>query len=402
MRILIVSQYFYPETFRINDVVKELIKRGHAVTVLTGLPNYPEGKIYDGYEKSYQKTEDYFGALVYRCKMRPRKKGLFNLLLNYLSFVKQAKRTLKHIKPDFDVIFFYEPSPISSGIPAVWYGKKYKIKTVIYNMDIWPDCVRDLGSGKVMSRKTPIFLFSKILSKYVYRRFDLIINKCNGFGNYLYQELSIPRQKMITLFEHAEDLYLSVNEQPTDNSIIDFMFLGNIGQTQNCDQIVRAFSRIDTNNCLLHFVGDGSFLPTLKELVSELGLENKVIFHGKKTVEETIGLYNLADVCLLSLSNKTASGLTPPGKLFSYMAASRLIIASVNGETREIIEKSGCGLSCPADEVECLSSLLSLVANDYEHYRDLGKNGRAYFIENFTLKKHVDSLESILLRECNI
>ena len=177
MRILVISQYFYPETFRINDIVKELVKRGHTITVLTGLPNYPEGKIYDGYEKAYQKTEDYYGATVHRCKLRPRKKGAFNLALNYLSFVIQAKKTLKLIRPEFDVVFFYEPSPISSGIPAVWYGKKHHIKTVIYNLDIWPDCVRDSRGGKVMSKKNPIYLVAKFISNYVYKRFNLIVNK---------------------------------------------------------------------------------------------------------------------------------------------------------------------------------------------------------------------------------
>ena len=398
MKILVVSQYFYPENFRINDIVEELVKRGHAVTVLTGRPNYPEGKIYEGYRDSHKTASNYHGAVVYRCKLRPRKSGALNLALNYLSFVKQAKKTLKRIKPDFDVIYFYEPSPISSGIPVVWYGEKHHIKTVIYNLDIWPECVRDSRGGKVMSKKNPIFLIAKRVSKNVYNRFDLIINKCDEFADYLEKELQIPRNKMTTLYEHAENTYLTVNKEPIDNGVVDFMFLGNIGKAQNCDQMVMAFSRLQNKErAKLHFVGDGSYLFKLKELVSNLNLTDKVCFYGRKTIEETINYYNLADVCLLALSNQTASGLTPPAKLIGYMAASRCVIASVDGAAKRIINDSCCGYLCHSDDVDELYNLMKKTLNDRSIINQLGKNGRDYFLKHFTISHHIDNLEKILL-----
>lgn len=395
MKILVVSQYFYPENFRINDIVRELVKRGHKITVVTGLPNYPEGKIYDGYKDAYKKITFYFGAKVYRCKLRPRHKGSLNLILNYWSFIRQAKKTLKTIAPDFDIVYFYEPSPITSGLPVIWYAKKHHIKTAIYNLDIWPDCVRDLSRGKPMSLKHPVYLFAKSLSRRVYKSFDLIINKCDEFAAYLNTLFCIEKNKMVTIDEFAEDTYLSVQEKPIDNGLIDFMFLGNIGKSQNCDQIVEAFSTIKADNIRLHFVGDGSYLEELKKLTNSLGLQDRVIFHGRHPLEEINDYYNLADVCLLTLSNKTASGLTPPTKLSGYMAAARCVVASIDGAARRIIEESKCGYTCGADDKEKLASLMNDIVLNPNIINVLGTNGRRYFLEHFTLAEHVNKLENV-------
>lgn len=398
MKILVVSQYFYPENFRINSIVEELVKRGHQITVLTGLPNYPEGKIYEGFENKYEETQDYCGATIHRCKLRPRYKGTINLFLNYLSFIRQANKTLKKIKPDFDFVYVYGLSPITSGLPAIRYGKKNRIRTIIYNLDIWPESVRDLKEGKVMSKFNPVYIFAKIISKYIYGRYDLIINKCSEFGNYLNDVLNINKSKMVTLFEHAEDDYFLVNETPIDNGIIDFMFLGNIGQVQNCNQIVDAFSMIDNSSAVLHFVGDGSYLESLKEKVLNLKIQDKIKFHGRHLLPELISYYNLADVCLLTLSSKTAIGLTPPAKLVGYMAASRCIVASINGAAKKIIEDAKCGFCCPANDVNALAHLMQKIIHNPKSINGLGKNGRNYFHKHFTLEKHVNVLESYLLK----
>ncbi len=397
MRILVITQYFYPETFRINDIVKELVARGNSVTVVTGLPNYPEGKIFDGYENAYKETSCYFGAEVVRCKLRPRKKGSLNLALNYLSFVTQTNKVLKKIKPNYDVIYFYEPSPITSGFPALKYGKKHHIPTAIYNLDIWPDSVRDNKNGKAMSKKNPIYLIARSLSKKVYNGFNLIINKCDEFGDYLSKIFSIETKKMITVFEHAEDSYLQVGLEPTNNGIIDFVFLGNIGKIQNCDLIVKAFSKVKSNNILLHFVGDGSYLEELKTLVTELCLDNKVIFHGRHNLDEIKEFYEFADVCVLSLSNKTATGLTPPGKLASYMASGRPIIGAIDGSSQSIIKRAKCGFLVGSNDSEGLTKLMQNIADNPNILSGLGLNGRNFFLDNMTLKSHVDSIEKALL-----
>ena len=143
MKILVVTQYYYPEQFRITDICEELVRRGHEVTVLTGLPNYPEGEIFPGYEAAYEKREIHNNVVILRCKLRPRYKGTINLALNYASFVIQATKVLKYLKPDFDAIYVYEVSPITLALPAIWYKHKHHIPIYFYCMDIWPECVRD-------------------------------------------------------------------------------------------------------------------------------------------------------------------------------------------------------------------------------------------------------------------
>jgi len=398
MKILVITQYFFPEQFRINDICRSLLERGHEVTVVTGLPNYPEGEIYDGYEDRWKEIDDYYGAKVYRCKLRPRHKGAKNLFLNYVSFVTGAKKVLKNIAPDFDVIYVYGLSPISISIPAIKYAKKHKIPICHYTLDIWPESVRDFaGSQHIMSKKHPVYIAAKWISKYVYTNMDLILNKCDAFADYLHETFRIPRDKLAVLYEHAEESYLSVNQDPIDNGVIDFMFLGNIGTAQNCDQIIEAFGRIESKNPhMLHFVGDGSELEHVKQLVRERGIADKVIFHGRHPVEEVNKFYDLADACLLTLTNKTEIGLTPPAKLVGYMAACRPIVASIDGSAKTIINEANCGYVCAADDVDGLAKIFDDIVAERLSLKGLGANGRAYFIDNFMLSKHIEKLETIL------
>lgn len=389
MRILVVSQYFYPEQFRVNDIVTELVSRGHTVTVVTGLPNYPEGEIYPGYEDSYRKVTAYNGAKVYRCNLRPRHKGSKNLALNYLSFVVEAKKTLRRIKPEFDVIYVYEPSPVTVALPAIWYKKKYGIPVYYYCMDQWPESV--LSDN--VSKSSIIYKLAKFISIYVYKNVDVIGNKCEEFNDYINFECGIEKEKMLVLYEHAENSYLSINEKPIDNGIIDFMFLGNIGSAQNCGLLVEAFARTDyKNKAKLHFVGDGSYMDELKIIVKREHLENDVIFHGKHPIEEINSFYELADVCLLSLSGNNACGMTPPGKLFGYLAAARTIIGAIKGPAAKIINDSNSGYVVEDDDLCGLSSAMQKAIEAPEILGTFGKNGRKYFLEHYTLEKHVDEL----------
>ncbi len=393
MRILVVSQYFYPEQFRINDIVEELVNRGHQVTVVTGLPNYPEGDIYIGYENAYKDVSDFHGATIYRCKLRPRKKGKKNLVLNYLSFVIQAKKVLKSISPDFDVMYVYEPSPVTVALPAIWYKKKYGLPIFFYCMDQWPESV--LGNG--VKKNGLIYLVAKILSIYIYNNVDIIGNKCKEFSEYIHSVCGIDNRKMCVLYEHAENSYLSINENPVDNGIIDFMFLGNIGTAQNCGMLVEAFSKIDyKNKAKLHFVGDGSYMSELNRVVYEQKLENDVIFHGKHPIEEINSFYELADVCLLSLKGDNACGITPPGKLYGYLAASRTIIAAINGSTEKIINESKSGYVVKDNDVDGLAKAMQEAINAPQKLSEFGRNGRKYFLDNYTLEKHISVLEKYL------
>lgn len=398
MKILVVTQYYWPEQFRINDICEELVRRGHEVTVLTGQPNYPEGELYPGYEDMKCLDEEHGGVRIKRCKMRPRHRGALNLMLNYASFALNA--TLLSLKANafYDVVYVYGISPITSTIPAIAYKRKYGIPVMHYCCDLWPESVLGEHNGhRQMSRRNPVYLAAKAISRYVYNNVDLIACKCGEFIEYLHDVCAVPREKAFVLYEYAEASYLEVNDDPENNGVIDFMFLGNMGAAQNCDQILWATSQLTASNpFMVHFVGSGSDEERLRRLSGELGLDNVVRFHGRCPVSEVKRYYDLADVCLLTLTNRTATGLTPPAKLSGYMAAARPVIASINGAARAMIEEAECGVSVVADDTEGLRRLMQLVIDDPSSLSGMGMNGRKYFLVQLTLERHVDILENRL------
>ena len=392
MKILVVSQYYYPEDFRINDICEELVSRGHEVTVLTGLPNYPEGEIYQGFEKAYLKPEIHNGVKIVRFKCRPRFKGVLNLVRNYISFVFNGKKAIKKLEKDFDIVYAYQLSPITSVIPALKYKEIAKAPVILYVCDLWPESIRDKANGKIMSKRNLVFLMMKFLSRRIYNKADLICVKCEEFSDYLIKECRVAKRKCNVIYEHAESNYLSVSSNPEPNNIVDFMFLGNIGSNSNCELIIKAAALLKGENYKIHFVGDGSGLNDLKKICSDLNLLDKICFHGRFPQSKIIKFYNMADVCLLTLSNKSAIGLTPPAKLSSYMAASRPIIASASGATKRIIQKANCGFVCAPDSAEELAKSLQNVIDNPDIVKHLGSNGRLFFLEHLTLEKHLNDL----------
>ena len=398
MRILVITQYYYPEQFRVNDICETLAKRGHTVTVVTGLPNYPEGEIYEEYKDSYSEEEFINGVRILRCNLRPRHIGSINLIRNYISFVHQSKKLLKRINEVYDVVYVYEISPVTVGIPAIYYKKHHRIPIYLYCLDIWPECVRDRGEKEPLNKRHPVYVVALMLSKYVYKHVDEIGIKCIQFSDYLQKVCKVPKNKMKLLYEHAEQSYLEVAEEAQQNGCYDFMFLGNIGSSQKCETIIKALEGIDeTVPFKLHFVGSGSELENLKRFVNNHKLESKVIFHGRHPLSEINDYYDFADCCVMNLTCKTAVGYTLTAKLTSYMAASRPIIAAAEGATKDIIESADCGICVDSDNEEQLRAAMVEVLKNQSVFRDKGKKGRKYFLEHFTIDQHVGELENQLL-----
>ena len=394
MKILVVSQYYYPEQFRINDICAELVKKGHQVTVLTGRPNYPKGEIFPGYENDKQE-EIINGVRVIRCKCRPRHQGIFNLAMNYLSFVYQGCKSICKLENNYDLVFVYGISPITMAVPAIFYKLFNKVPVYYYCLDIWPEAVREISSDKILSKYHPVYLIVKVISRIIYYFVDCIGVKCNQFSDYLEETCGVEKDKIVLLYEHAEDNYLEVNEIPKDNGCYDFMFLGNIGSSQNCEIIIKAFKMINSEkNRKLHFVGDGSDLEHLKNLVDKLEMNNAVIFHGRKPIEEINEYYNLADCCILTLSNRTACGLTPPAKLTGYMAACRPVIAAAEGATKDIVKNSECGICVGHEDLNALTDAMEYMLEHQKVSHGMGLRGRAYFKKNFLLDIFINKLLS--------
>ncbi len=392
MNILVVCQYYYPENFQINPICDQLIKDGHKVTVLTGLPNYPTGIVPKEYRHGRRRDEILNGVHVIRCNEIGRKHGPVFLALNYLSFIISASIKIKKLKDSFDVVFVYQLSPVLMGIPAIKYSKKYNKPLFLYCLDLWPESLKMY----IKSETNPLFKYIKKISNSIYKSCDLIAVQSTSFIDYFTEYHGIEKQKIMYIPAFADEAYLKQDFETTDDCI-DFVFLGNLGKAQNLLSILEAVELIkDVQNFKVHFVGDGSCLDDMKDFVKNNQLENIVTFYGRRPVSEMPDFYKKADVCLVSLKADNKTGLTLPAKVQGYMAAGKPILGMIKGSAKDVIEESGCGICVEPDDIEGFANAMKDFIEHKEKYSIAGKNGRDYFIKNFKKEIFMPKLENAL------
>ncbi len=395
MKILVVCQYYYPENFQITPICEELVQRGHEVTVLTGLPNYPTGVIPEEYKKGHR-DEFVKGVHVLRCREHGRKSGVFHLALNYVSFYLSANRAIRKIKEQFDLVFVYQLSPVFMGIPALRYAKKSKKPLLVYCCDLWPESLKVY----IHNEKNPVFRYCKRISQQFYNSADSIIAQSQSFIPYLVDTHGISENKICYIPAFSDDDYLSENFN-TSNEIVNFMFLGNLGVAQDLINVLRAVELIkDQASFKIHFVGDGSTKNQMEEYVVEHHLETHVVFHGRRPVDEMPSFYKIADVCLVSLKADSAIGLTLPTKMQGYMAAGKPILGMINGSAKEVIDEAKCGICVCAGDYEGLASAMKELLSNKERLGVYGNNSREYFASHFKKNAVMDMIESKILALC--
>lgn len=386
MRILVFSQYYYPEPFRISDITEELVKRGHEVTVVTGLPDYPAGDIYAGYEKP--RVEVINGVTVYRVKTIARKKNPVNRILNYLSYVYLAKKLAKKLGNNFDVVFVNVLTPVFQGIPANYFAKKHDLKVVHYCMDLSPASFLMVG----IEIDGLIYKYLKRVSLKIYQNSSKILVSSEGFIDYLHGYLGIEREKLDYLPQYANE---PVHESDIrtfyeDKEVLDLVFTGNVGKAQNLKPL------IDAVRCLrgrlnLHIIGDGSELENLKEYAQEIKAIN-IKFYGRLPLNELSNYQYIADAMYVGLIDLPGIRLTLPGKVQSYMKAGKPIIANLYGETTKVIEESKCGLVVKDSIYRTLDAFCRTSAEERSR---MAKNSRKYYEENFTKEMFIEKLEQV-------
>ena len=449
LRILVVTQCFYPDIYAVNDIVEEMVKRGHKVTVLTGLPDYTTSKIPPEYRHGKRRHEHYKGADVYRVQTIARHHGPIWRSLNYLSFVVTGSLrawTQDFTKTDagFDVIYVWEVSPVTMAVPAIRLAKRYRKPLFLYCMDIWPECVKAMG----ITESNPAFPLIHAWSRLIYNACDHIAVSSKPFFTYLEKMNRDPLSRMSYLAQYADDALLLSDFTKQPDGHVDFLFIGNIGKAQKLDCLIRAMSVFrekkddsssEANKVTLHIVGGGSDEERIRELAHRLGLTDRIRFYGPKPAAEAAQYYKKADVCVLTLDGSTQIGDTLPGKLQTYMAAGKPVIAAANGATKEVIEESRCGICTPAGDDRALGEALldaaeailkiniTRAAQDGPSRDDLsgktkegqrgddlsgtigdrrgaadfaayGQNARTYFRAHFTKEKHFSELERLLYR----
>jgi len=395
MNILVVCQYYYPEPFRITDICESLAKRGHEVTVLTGLPNYPEGEILQGYRHGNKREEKLNGVNIIRCYEIGRGKSKIKLFLNYFSYATSATFKALRMKDEYDVILVNQLSPVLMGIPALSYKKRFSKKILFYCLDLWPD---SLAAGGVKQNSFIYRLFYKI-SKWIYSSADLILVTSSMFEDYFRDVLKINEIRLKHLPQYAEDLF-SINDESTSlegksHREFKFVFAGNIGDMQSVETIIGAANELkDIKHISFHIIGDGSRLNDCKKLSDELSVDS-ISFYGRKPIEEMPKYYAMADAMLITLkANKTLS-LTLPGKVQSYMAAGKPIIGAIDGETRLVIEKADCGYTCEAENYKALAKIIKEFCM-YNKKEQMGRNAQNFYIQNYSKEKFMTALENAL------
>lgn len=393
MKILIVSQYFYPENFRINDLALELKKRGHEITVLTGLPNYPKGEYFEGYDDTKNCDEVWNDIPVYRCKLRPRKTGSVNLIRNYVSFVVEANKKLKELQnKDFDLIYVFEVSPITVALPAIKLKKKKNIPVIINIQDLWPE---NIVAVTGMTNPIIIGLVNRMVN-YIYRHCDLILTASPSFVSKIKERIN-DKDKV-----RYWPQYSTVNKTDEEVSIYDkeyfnIVFTGNIGEAQGIDLAIEAAKVLKDKKICWHFVGEGRSKEKLEKLVNEYGINDRVKFHGFHPEKEIPKYLKDADAALLILKPNPVFEMTIPAKLQTYLACGVPILGCVSGEGKRIIEESKAGIVSEDISVDGLvkvcNQFIELPNDLLNEYKE---RSYCYGKSNFNKNKLISELEKCM------
>lgn len=396
MRILIVSQYFFPEEFKINDLAREFVIRGHQVCVLTGKPNYPKGEYYEGYQYKGIVKEDYYGAEVIRVPLRKRGAGGGkNLVLNYLSFVCNANKYIRHNKMEFDAILVYEISPITQAYPALYCKKKYGGKVLLWVQDLWPESVTAAGG---VNNGFALSILDRMVKR-IYSKCDVLLVQSDGFKKSILSKGDF-ESKIVYAPNWAEDLYLDkkmINADAISAMIPDgfrVMFAGNVGAAQDVDSIVKAANETrEIPEIKWVIVGDGRARANVEEQAKKLGLTETVSFLGRHPMEQMPTFFSFADVMVVSLKDEYIFSLTIPAKTQSYMASGKPIVSMLNGEGNRIVEEAKCGLIAQSGDYKTLAdNVKKLYKANKEDLLQMGKNGLEYYLNHFDKKMVVDNI----------
>ena len=396
MNVLIVSQHFFPENFRINDFAEALVERGHQVTVLTGIPNYPEGKFFRGYGLFSRTNEVWNNIRVIRSPIVSRgRASKLRLAINYASFILGASMAgLFRAGRNYDVIFVHETSPVTVGIPAIVMKKFTGAPILFWVLDLWPEYAADAGGIKSKSALKWI----AELTRWIYSHCDLVLVQSKGFIASV-KRMGVDSERIRYFPSWAESLYSRPDTQQPVSLPAGFkvMFAGNVGECQDFPSILLAAEKT-RHRTDIHWVivGDGRILPWVKEEVARRNLGSTVHLMGRHPVESMPAFYSQADIMLVTLKSEGVFALTIPGKVQSYLAFGKPVIAMLDGEGARVIEEAGAGFSCPASDAVKLASLVERAASlNQAELQKLGDQGKKYYEFEFERNVAISRAEAM-------
>ncbi|RON50706.1 glycosyltransferase family 4 protein [Pseudomonas frederiksbergensis] len=407
MNVLVVSQYFWPESFIINDLVKNLVAQGHVVKVLTGKPNYPDGVVYDGYSASGYQEEQYGASVrIFRAPLRPRgSSGAKNLLLNYLSFIVNGLKFYPGaVKGEhFDAIFVFAVSPITSVIPAIYLKWKLKSHLAVWVQDLWPESLSATGFIK---NKYALRVVGWLV-KGIYKFSDTLLIQSRAFHDPVARYAN--PEKVVYYPNSYQDVPASTGAPQIpapllaelDNNFC-LVFAGNLGTAQSVETLVEVADRLrHLSGLKIMLVGSGSMSSWIESQKQSRGLDN-LLLAGRFPASEMQHFFSRAAGLLVTLKQDEAFSYTIPSKVQAYLAAGRPIVAALDGEGARVINEAKAGLTCPAQDAEGMASKIEQLFHMTSDEREsLGQSGRTYYLENFEMERQSRRLIEILSTRIN-
>ena len=402
MRILFVSQYFYPENFSNNKIVKDLVERGHDVTVLCGIPNYPEGRFFDGYGFFRKKKEDFFGAKIERVSLIPRGSSGVQLAVNYASFAVTGSWKALFMKfNQYDVIFCSALSPITIALPAMVAAWKTKAPCFLWVQDVWPHTPLEMLGLKSPFVKKPL----EILCRWIYGAHNDILVPSLGYVDpiKLYASLNTRFHFFPNSIEEFHKPLPRTGVLARKLGITDKAFVvvyaGNIGVAQNAGVVVDAAALLKDASIHFVFLGEGRDKARIEKTVVDGDLEDQFHFLGEVSPEEVVEILAEADAAVLTLADQPVFHLTAPYRLQSYLGCGKLVLGSVGGESARIIEEANCGFVSPPGSAEKLAINIARAKNSTQEERQFKeKNARAYALTHYQQGRVMDALEELMLQ----
>lgn len=404
-KILFVCQYFYPETFRGNDIAFHLAEEGHDVHVVTGIPNYPKGKFFTGYGLFRKRHEVINGVKVTHLPIVPRgEDNKVMLMLNYFSYliVGWAWMFFHALWHKYDMVFCQQLSPITMSSPAVLYKKMHKVPLYTWVLDLWPESLTAAGG---INNKYILGFFDWFV-KSEYKNSDKILTSSKSFdqsilkyGDYKDKIIYYPQWSDGTSNASNMDFTLPKELQELSNGEnFIVMFAGAVGEAHGMEcNMQAALKTKEHKNIKWVIVGDGRRLDWIRSFVKDNQLDDTVFTLGRFPSETMSHFFEKADVMLVSLTDSPLFNMYSPAKIASYMAAERPIIAVLNGEGGEVVKAAECGWNVKAGDADSLAELIvKLSKADKLDFAEKGRNGKEYYDNFFTKEKSLKKLDEIM------
>ena len=381
-----MTECFYPEEFKINDLALFWKKQGYDVDILTLVPTYPFGKVYKGYKNKIINKEVFQGINIFRLRaVTGYQDSLLKKFLKYINFMVLGSIKAILIGKNYDYIFGFNMSSLTGMVPAVIIRKLYKKPLMLWVQDIWPDSVYAFG----FKRTKILSFFLDNLVTFVYQNVSAIAISGKGFETKLKKYVKKDLQ-FNYLPNWADDLNMDIKAYNfSEDERVQFTFAGNIGKVQNLEKIIMAFCTVKQtiNKAQLNIIGDGSNLNNLKKIACS---NQNVVFHGKKRRENMSMFYKGSDFLIVSLTDEPIFALTVPAKTQTYIAAKKPIIAVIRGDTADIIRENNLGICANPSNISSIRKVFETCIN-------MTKDEQIKFTKNSdeVLKKHFNKDSTI-------